>query len=274
MSPETVATVAEQGREAAEAAASHGHPEIPNLITLLNSIAGENPLVHFLHSWENQFFMVLIICFLTWIVRRAYRERSIVPTPLQNVIEMFIEAFEGLVVGMMGEKEGRRYLPFVGTLFIYILFMNLWGLIPFMKSPTSAIQTTAALAICVFLYVQYSAITRLGFIGFLDHLMGSPRDVIGWCLVPLFLPLHIVEELVKPVSLSCRLFGNILGEDILLGVALMLGIGMLSIMHVGVPLHFPFVFLAMLTSTIQALVFSLLATVYISMFLPHEEGHH
>ena len=273
MSAETVAAAADHGQEAAEAA-SKALPEIPNLVTLLNSIAPQNSIIHFLHSFETQFFALIVILFLTWVVRRAYRSYGLIPTRLQNVIEMYVEIMEGLVVGMLGEKEGRRYLPFVGTLFIYILTMNLAGLVPFMKSSTSAIQTTAGLAICVFCYVQYNGLKRLGPVGYVHHLMGSPRDAIGWCLVPLFLPLHVLEELIKPVSLSCRLFGNILGEDILLGVGLMLGILMTGFLPIGIPLHFPFMFLAMLTSTIQALVFALLATVYISMVLPHGEEHH
>ena len=279
MLPETFAALlvtAEHGQEAAETAKSI--PEIPNLITVLESLAGENAFVHFLHTWETQFFALIVILFITWVVRRAYKSRGIVPTALQNVIEMFIETFETLVVGVLGEKEGRRYLPFVGTLFIYILVMNLSGLFPLMRSATSAIYTTGGLAICVFCYVQYNALKRLGPWGFFHHLMGSPQDVIGWCMVPLFLPLHILEELIKPVSLACRLFGNILGEDILLGVALTLGIGIMGLLipriPVGIPLEFPFMFLAMLTSTIQALVFALLAAVYIAMVLPHEEEHH
>ena len=275
MSVETVAASAEHGPEAAQVA-SNTVPEIPNLVTLLNTFAGDNPFVHFLHRFETQFFALIVILFLTWVVRRAYASYGLIPTRLQNAIEMYVETMEGLVVGMLGEKEGRRYLPFVGTLFIYILTMNLAGLFPLMKSSTSSIWTTGGLAISVFCYVQYNGLRRLGPLGFIHHLMGSPRDVVGWCLVPLFLPLHILEELIKPVSLSCRLFGNIYGEDILLGVALMLGIAMTGFLHipVGVPLHFPFMFLAMLTSTIQALVFSLLATVYISMILPHGEEHH
>ncbi len=274
MSVESVAgAAAEHGHEAAGAAA-HGHPEIPNLITLIKSFAPENPVLQFLSTFDTVIFSAIVIAFLAWVVRRAYAHYDMIPTPLQNAIEMFVEAFEELVVSVLGEKEGRRYLPFVGTLFIYILAMNLAGLIPFMKSSTSKIQTTAALAICVFLYVNYTAFKRAGAKGYFHHLMGSPQDMIGWCLVPLFLPLHILEEFIKPVSLACRLFGNILGEDILLGVALMLGILITGALPVGIPLHFPFMFLAMLTSTIQALVFSLLATVYIAMVLPHGEEHH
>ena len=100
-------------------------------------------------------------------------------------------------------------------------------------------------------------------------------------MTPLFLPLHIMEELIKPLSLACRLYGNVFGEDVLLGVGMVLGIGLMTLVWqgaiVGIPLHFPFVLLAILLSSIQALVFTLLATVYISMVIPHEhheEGHH
>jgi F-type H+-transporting ATPase subunit a len=87
------------------------------------------------------------------------------------------------------------------------------------------------------------------------------------------LPLHLIEEVAKPVSLSLRLFGNIMGEDVLLGIFTVLGVGLLAFMKLplGIPLHLPFIFLAMLMSTIQALVFTLLATIYFSQMLPHED---
>ncbi|MBZ0258348.1 F0F1 ATP synthase subunit A, partial [bacterium] len=150
-------------------------------------------------------------------------------------------------------------------------------LVPLMKAPTSSFAVTSALAICVFLYVQYIAMVRLGPVKYVFHLMGEPRDVVGWCLVPLFFPLHTMEEFIKPLSLACRLFGNIFGEDLLLGIAMILGVQMvvyyIPASPVGIPLHLPFVFLSMLLGAIQALVFSLLATVYISMVLPHEDHH-
>jgi len=98
---------------------------------------------------------------------------------------------------------------------------------------------------------------------------------------PLFFVLHIIGELAKPVSLALRLFGNILGEDILLGAFLMMGLMVTAAIggdHLpawspGIPLHFPFLFLVLLTSTIQALVFSLLTTIYILLVLPHDEHH-
>jgi F-type H+-transporting ATPase subunit a len=99
---------------------------------------------------------------------------------------------------------------------------------------------------------------------------------VEWCLVPLNLPLHIIGELAKPVSLSLRLFGNISGEDMLLAIFATLGVTILSFINlpVGLPLHVPFIFLAMLTSFVQALVFSLLATIYFSLMSHHEEENH
>jgi F-type H+-transporting ATPase subunit a len=90
------------------------------------------------------------------------------------------------------------------------------------------------------------------------------------------LPLHLVGELAKPLSLSFRLFGNMLGEETLLAVFMGIGVTILAFTHlpVGVPLHVPFIFLALLTTFIQALVFTVLSTIYFSMVLPHpKEGH-
>src|SRR6185503_7925568 len=111
--------------------------------------------------------------------------------------------------------------------------------------------------------------------GYMDHLMGSPRSLIGWLLVPLMLPIHVMGELAKPISLSCRLFGNIFGEDMLLVAFVTLGITTVSFAHspIGLPLQLPFMFLALLTSTLQALVFTVLSTIYFLLMLPHHEEH-
>jgi F-type H+-transporting ATPase subunit a len=179
---------------------------------------------------------------------------------------------DNFVCGILG-PQGRKFTPFLGTLFIYILSMNFLGLVPGMKSPTANLNQTLALALCVFFYVQYTGIRSLGLKGYLHHMAGSPRDVVTWLLVPLNIPIHIIEELAKPMSLSLRLFGNITGEDVLIAVFVGLGVSALSFLHlpVGIPFEIPFIFLALLTGTIQALVFTLLSTIYFSMMLPHEE---
>jgi len=128
----------------------------------------------------------------------------------------------------------------------------------------------------VFVYAQYIGFRELGVLGWVDHMAGSPRSAIGWGLVPLMLPIHLMGELAKPISLACRLFGNIFGEDMLLVAFASLGITVLSFANlpIGVPLHLPFLFLALLTSTLQALVFTVLSTIYFLLMLPHDDHGH
>ena len=252
--------------------AQEGAPELPNFITLLYGKFGKVAFIGFLHHWENVVFSWMIVIFIGLVAYLAYRKKSMMPGNLQNFVEMAVERLDNFVCGILG-PQGRRYTPFLGTLFIYILFMNFLGLIPGMKSPTSNLNTTVSLAICVFFYVQYTGIRSLGPLGYLRHMAGDPRDVVTWLLVPINIPIHIIEELAKPLSLSLRLFGNITGEDVLITVFVGLGVSALSFFHlpIGLPFQLPFIFLALLTGTIQALVFTLLSTIYFSLMLPHEE---
>ncbi|MBU0982507.1 MAG: F0F1 ATP synthase subunit A [candidate division Zixibacteria bacterium] len=260
------------GHEAAGDAHGGGHssgpPHLPSLLGLL--FAHDSAA----YLWSNPIYAIatsLIMCSVSFVV---YRKRTMIPGKLQNFLEVLVEGMFDFFKSIMG-KEAKRYLPFLGTLFFYILINNFWGLIPLGHSPSTSINVTATLAITVFLYAQWTGISRLGFVGWLDHLAGSPRDVISWCLVPLMVPLHIIGELAKPLSLALRLFGNITGEDVLVAAFVGLGIAALSFMHspVGLPLNLPFIFLGMLLSLIQALVFTLLSSIYILMMLPHEEHH-
>ena len=143
---------------------------------------------------------------------------------MQAAFEVIAEGLDNFVCGIMGPK-GRKYTPFVGTLFIYILLMNLSGLIPFIKASTASWSTTLALALCVFFYVQYTAIRELGFLGYLDHLAGKQRGALAFTVImPLFmLILHVLTELIRPISLSLRLRGNIWGDETL--IALLSGFG-------------------------------------------------
>lgn len=255
-------------------AGHQGAPELPNFITLLYDKYGKVAFVKFLHHWENIIFSLLIVLIISVVAYLASRRSTLIPGRLQNLVEMAVEGLDNFICGILGPK-GRRFTPFLGTLFVYILCMNFFGLVPGMKSPSSSLNTTVALAICVFLYVQYTGIKSFGFLGYLSHLAGEPKDVVGWVMVPLNLPIHIMEELIKPLSLSMRLFGNIFGEDILIAVFVGLGVASLSFLHlpIGLPFQVPFIFLALLTGTIQALVFTLLSTIYFFLMMPHEEEH-
>ncbi len=272
------------GEEAAsgaegEAVEEEGGHELPNFmlwIHILNHdrieawLAGVNanlpPILHI--TWlniENFVYYSIVVIILCAVVIVGARKRALRPKDklyiFLEVIAVFLYDFFYQVLG----KDTRKYIALTGTLFVYILCLNLLGLIPLMKSPSSVWGVNVAMALFVFIYVQYTAVVRNGFIGYLKHLRGDP-----WWMFPLMFPLHLIGELIKPVSLSLRLFGNILGEDTLLAVfASLITIGFISI-----PLHLPFMFMAVLFSTIQALIFSMLTAVYISLMLPHEEHGH
>jgi F-type H+-transporting ATPase subunit a len=256
--------------------AEQGAPEFPNIIEILHqTYQGHNVLINFLFQFRIVFFSTIVWLILGLLAYLAFRKRTLIPSPIQNFMEWVVESLANMITGVLGER-GKRFVPFIGTLFVYIFAMNLFGLIPGMFSPTSKLNTTLALALCVFLYVQYTGLRSFGILGYMHHLAGSPKSGVEWALVPLNLPLHIIGELARPVSLSLRLFGNITGEDMLLAIFATLGVSVLSFTHlpIGLPLQLPFIFLAILTSFVQALVFTLLTTIYFSLMSTHDEEHH
>ena len=239
-------------------------PELPNLVTILEHHLGHTGWAPFLKLWENVIFSLLIVAAMAIIAYFAGRRPKMIPGRLQNAAEFLIGALDEFICGILGPC-GRRYTPFIGTLFIYIFLMNLSGLIPLLKSPTSSWSTTLSLALCVFIYVQYTAIKEMGFLGYLDHLMGNPRGGMALSIVfPLLMFfLHVVNELVRPLTLSLRLRSNIWGEDVLLAV--LAGFGLQ-----GIPLIIFSMLLAIIAATVQALVFCLLTTIYFALILTHE----
>ena len=270
-----------QGAHGGESGAEHGGEEggvqkFPNLITLIVHANHDAPWAKTLHWIEPIVFALgvgLLVCLTGFI---ASRNPRMIPGPLQNGAEMLVEKLYEFVGSILGARHARRFFPLLGSLFVYIFAMNLFGILPLMDSPTSNLNVTFALGLTVFIYVQYVGVRGLGVVGYVDHLLGQPRNLTGWVLAPLMLPIHLLGELAKPISLSCRLFGNIFGEDMLMVGFATLGIGLLQFTHlpIGIPLHAVFFPLALLTSTLQAFVFTVLATIYILLMLPHEEHGH
>ena len=239
--------------------------ELPNIVIILADRLQKTHLAEILRTWENVIFSLIVILILSLAAIILSRKISLIPNRIQSACELFVSGIDDFVCGIVG-AQGRRYTPFIGTLFIYILFMNLMGLVPFMKSPTSNWSTTLALALCVFVYVQYASLKENGFVGYIDHLLGNPRGIIAFSVfVPLMmLVLHIVSELVRPISLSLRLRSNIWGDDMLLSVLAGFGIK-------GIPLLFFNMLLSIVASLVQTVVFCLLTTIYFALALVHEE---
>lgn len=282
--------VAEAGAEHGAADEAHGeaHGEehggahegdpyhLINLIGVATGLmrsGGEEPAAaSALTRFQDPIFSAVAAILIVMIFARVYTRRTQDPTRLQVAVEIVVDGLYNMFEAVIG-PTARRYTPYLGTLFLFILINNLMGLVPFMHASTSSINTTLALALCTFFYVQYIGIKENGIGGYLHHLAGSPKSGVEWAFVPLMFPLELLGEFIKPVSLSLRLFGNVMGEDKLIAVFIILGAGMLSALHVpfGIPIQVPIMFLALLTSTIQALVFTLLSTVYIALMLPHHD---
>jgi len=268
----------------------HGStPHLTNWVGLLaQSLAGDGPeptpTSRFVERFLNPIFSMVGALVLMLLLVNVANRRTKVPGRVQMAVKLVMGGLYGLFQTVLGDNA-RKYTPYLGTLFLFILFNNLGGIIPFGHSSTSAINTTLALGVCTFLYVQGIALKENGIGGYLWHMAGSPQSTPEKCMIPLMFILHLVGEFIKPVSLSLRLFGNIFGEDTL--IATMVGLGVLLvnvILHaiagpdintfIGIPFQVPFLFLALMTSTIQALVFTLLSSIYIALMLPHKHEEH
>ena len=243
-------------------------PELLNLVTALEHLLKNTPWAHFLLLWENVIFSLLIAAVVLVLAYLATRRRSMIPGRVQAAAELFAGGFDEFICGIIGPK-GRKYTPFIGTLFIYILFMNLSSLIPFMKAPTSSWSITLALALCVFVYVQYTGFKTLGFFGYIDMLMERPRGFLAFSVVfpALMFFIHVIGELVKPITLSLRLRSNVWGDDMLLAVLANFGL-------TGVPLLVFSSLLTLIAAFVQAVVFCLLTTIYFAFILMEHEDEH
>ena len=184
--------------------------------------------------------MVLIVAaFLTITLGLAARKRKMVPGKLQNI------------------PEGRIYLPMLGTVGLFIFCSNLLGLIPGFMSPTSKLNVTIGCALTVFFYYHYQGMKAQGFFKYLKQFMGPVP-----ALAPLMIPIELISHFSRIVSLSIRLFSNIFAEDVLIVV-----IG--TIIPYLLPL--PFMALSIFTGFLQAFIFVLLASIYISSAIAGEE---
>jgi len=212
------------------------------------------PLLFFETHWLHEHHLV-VVCY-TWFVMGvlallsvlATRRMNILPGGVQNVMEVVIEGFDNLLVETMG-PEGRKFFPLIATLGLYILTSNLLGLIPGFESPTANLNTTASMALVVFVMTHVVGIRIHGF-KYVKHFLGPI-----WWLAPLMVVLELISHFARIISLSVRLFGNIMGEDKVLAVVVLL-------VPFLVPL--PVFVLMIFTSFIQTIVFMLLAMMYIA----------
>jgi len=227
--------------------------QLPNFLAPVG-VPGQWLPPHITFTW----LLMAILVVFGWAVGRGLRA---VPSPVQNFAEVIIEGFYGLLDQMIG-RQGRAFLPLVGTAGLFILTSNLLANIPGFQPPTANWNTTIALALTVFIAYNYFGIRKHGLLNYLKHFCGPI-----WWLAPLMFPIEFIGHLARPVSLSIRLFGNIFGEESV--VTILLGLSWLVMPYLiwlGVMLP-----LSLFTAAVQTFVFIMLTMVYIAGAV--EEGH-
>ncbi len=199
----------------------------------------------------------LVLVVVSAVATRRLRER---PGRLQNVLETGIEYLDGFFTGLLGKRAARKYFYFLGSLFIFIIFSNYSGLIPgvgltpYFKAPTSSLSVTVGLGLLAFVFLQLASLRARGGRGYLKRFI-TP--------VAFMLPLLVLDEFIKPASLALRLFGNIFGEETVTEE-------LYNLLPIGAPALM--MALSLLFCAIQAVVFTMLVSIYLDEGIEIEEA--
>lgn len=245
-----------------EHAAAEGHSPLEQfqIIRLI-----EIDLAGFDMSFTNSaLYMVVAMLGITTLLLVGTRKRALVPGPLQAIVEMSYEFVANLIRENVG-SEGRQYFPFVFSLFMFILFLNMIGMIPYTFTVTSHIIVTFALAAVVFIGVMIIGFARHG-LGYFRIFVPSGVG-IGFLLI--LVPIEIISYFTRPLSLSVRLFANMLAGHTMLKVfgGFVISLGAISYGILGVvPLVMIIAFTALelLVAFLQAYVFAILTCIYLN----------
>lgn len=225
------------------------HP-VMLLVWLLEKVG----LGHFAHAYPHVIYTWLFVIALIAAGRLAARNLTMVPGRVQNCAEVVIELIASFQDSVMGPK-GRRFFPLMATIIIFVFTCNFNGMVPGSTSPTSNLNTTLALALIIVGGAHITGL-RLHGAGYIKHFLGPAPY-----LIPLIFPVEVVSHLARVLSLSLRLFGNIMGEDLVIAVLFALGGAFF--------LPLPMMFLGLFTGFLQAFVMTLLAMLYIGEALEH-----
>ncbi|MBE7495095.1 MAG: F0F1 ATP synthase subunit A [Verrucomicrobiaceae bacterium] len=253
---------------------------------------------------------LVVLGIVLWFSRKATKNMSLVPHKAQNFMEFVIEFLYGQVEAIAGAKQAKLAFPLLCTLFIYILVSNWFGLLPgvgtigwgegtgflsvkaahdpLLRPPTADLNATIGIALSAFLVWIFLTLKEVGIWGFIVHTFGPKgglKGIMGLVVAVVFLfvgVIEIVSIVIRPVTLSIRLFGNIFaGENVLHIMSdMMANKGPVMSFLGSIALPLPFYFMELLVGLLQAIVFTLLCTVYIQLSTTHddhgheEEGHH
>ncbi len=251
--------------------AAEGLPHIPHLLppVVLPAVPGAPAVESYAVS-----FGLLSMGLVVALAIAARLALAVWPRGAQNLLEWLVELVQEQAEGILGDRAAR-YMPFFAALFLFILVGNLIGLVPGCMSPTASYHTNLALALSAVLVSQYAGVREIGWRGYLAHFAPPPSPWwLKWSLLWWMWPLiHALEQVIRPVSLTVRLFGNIYAKEMLLLLLSVVAVNFLgnpqtivkALAAVPFLLRPAIILLGTLVSIVQAAVFTILAMVYVSL---------
>ncbi|MBU0545553.1 MAG: F0F1 ATP synthase subunit A [Proteobacteria bacterium] len=211
-------------------------------------------LGHFAHAYPHVIYSWVVMIILLTLGAIGAKSISLIPAKAQNVFEIIISGIENFMVDVAGE-EGRWLFPLVATIFIYIFTCNLIGLIPGFFPPTASLNTTASCALTVVIFTHIIGLKYHG-IKYIKHFLGPV-----WWMIPIVFPIEVIGHVARILSLSFRLFGNMMGHELVLGILF----GLAGLFFAPLPIMALGIFVAL----VQAFVFFLLSIMYFSGAMEH-----
>ncbi|MBU1397532.1 MAG: F0F1 ATP synthase subunit A, partial [Proteobacteria bacterium] len=204
-------------------------------------------LGHFAHAYPHVIYSWVVMILLLTLGAIGAKSISLIPAKAQNVFEIIISGIENFMVDVSGE-EGRWLFPLVATIFIYIFTCNLIGLVPGFFPPTASLNTTASCALTVVIFTHIIGLKYHG-IKYIKHFLGPV-----WWMIPIIFPIEVIGHIARILSLTFRLFGNMMGHELVLGILF----GLAGLFFAPLPIMALGIFVAL----VQAFVFFLLSIMY------------
>jgi len=211
-------------------------------------------LGHFAHAYPHIIYSWVVMIMLIVLGFIAVKSVNLVPTKVQNVMEIIISALEEFTIDITGE-EGRWLFPLLATVFLYIFTCNIIGLIPGFYPPTASLNTTLSCALVVVPFTHVIGIKYHG-VKYIKHFLGPV-----WWMVPLIFPIEVIGHLARILSLTFRLMGNMMGHELVAGILF----GLAGAFFAPLPIMVLGIFVAL----VQAFVFYLLSVMYFTGAIEH-----
>ncbi len=211
-------------------------------------------LGHFAHSNPHIIYMWVVMLLLIIVGIIGGKDVKMIPAGLQNLFEIIISGIEDFMIEITGE-EGKKFFPLTATIFIFIFIGNLIGLVPGFFPPTANLNTTIGCALVVFVYTHVLGVQYHG-AKYIKHFLGPV-----WWMIPIIFPIELIGHLARVLSLSFRLFGNMMGHELVLAILF----GLAGLFFAPLPIMALGIFVAL----VQAFVFFLLSVMYFTSAMEH-----